>query len=102
MASGTSRVVTGAYTGTGAALSIIGDKVGFKPRKLEIYRSTTAIDKAEHLEGMPAASFFKTAANGVRTLVVVQGITLQEKGFSLGTDASVNNLGDTYYYAAHE
>ena len=102
MASGTSRVVTGAYTGTGAALSIIDDKVGFKPRKVTIFRATTAIDKAAHVEGMAAASFFKTAAAGARTLVATQGITLQEKGFSLGTDAAINTLGDTYYFAAHE
>jgi hypothetical protein len=102
MGSGIARAIAGVYTGTGAALSMTGDKVGFKPKRVTIYRLTTAINKAEHVEGMAAASFVKTAADGALSLVSTQGVTIQDEGFSLGTDAAVNNSGDTYRFLAEE
>jgi hypothetical protein len=103
MGSGIARIVTGIYTGSGAAKSIIGDKVGFKPKRVIISRMTTAIDQGEHIEGMAAASFIQTVgADGIRTLVTTEGITLQATGFSLGTDAHINNSGDTYRFVAEE
>jgi len=102
MGSGIARAVAGVYTGTGAALDMVGDKVGFKPKRVTIYRMTTAINKAEHVEGMADASFFKTAADGTQTVVTTQGITLKAEGFGLGTDATINNSGDTYRFVAEE
>jgi hypothetical protein len=102
MASGVTRTVSGSYVGTGAAQDIKLDKVGFKPKRVIIHRLTTAIDKAEHLAGMADASFVKTAAAGTRTVVTTQGVTLKDTGFGLGTDAAINNLGDTYRYFAEE
>lgn len=103
MGSGISRVKTGAYEGTGAAQAIEGDKVGFKPRRVTVYRVDTAQDLAEHLEGMADASMFLTAGGtGVRSLVTTQAITLTDSGFSLGTNAGVNNSGDSYRFVAEE
>lgn len=103
MGSGVSRVAVGAYVGTGALKTISEEKIGFKPRKVEIHRMTTAIDKAEHLEGMADASMLlTTGSTGVRTLVTTQAITLLNTGFSVGTDATVNNATDTYRYVAWE
>ena len=102
MASGVTRTVSGSYVGSGAAKDVKLDKVGFKPKRVIIHRLTTAIDKAEHLDGMADDSFVKTAAAGTRTLVTSQGITLNATGFSLGTDAAINNSGDTYRYFAEE
>lgn len=102
MSSGVARTIVGFYTGTGAALALGGDKVGFKPKRVTIYRLSTAIDKAEYVEGMAAASFLKTAAAGARTLVAAQGVTLEDDGFSLGTDAAINNSGDSYAFFAEE
>jgi hypothetical protein len=102
MGSGIARAVAGVYTGTGAALDMIGDKVGFKPKRVSIYRMTTSVDMAEHVEGMADASFLKTAAAGARSLVTSQGITLKTEGFGLGTDAAINNAGDTYRFLAEE
>ena len=103
MSSGVSRVAVGAYVGTGAALEIKGEKVDFQPRKVEIHRIDSAQDKAEWIEGMADASFLKTAGGtGVRSLVVVQGITPLTSGFEVGTDASVNNSGDLFRYVAWE
>lgn len=103
MGSGLSRTVKGQYVGTGSALTVAGDKVGFKPSKVEIHRRTTAIDKAEHVQGMADNSMYlTTGSTGVRTLVTTQAITLTNTGFSLGTNASVNNSGDTYDYVCWE
>lgn len=103
MASGVSRTVVGQYVGTGSALTIATDKVGFKPSKLEIHRRTTAIDKSEHVRGMADNSMYlTTGSTGVRTLVATQAITLTSTGFTLGTNASINNSGDTYDYVAWE
>lgn len=103
MGSGVSRVAVGGYVGTGALQSIYKEKVDFKPRKVEIHRMTTAIDKAEHVEGMADDSMLlTTGATGVRTLVATQAVTLLDSGFSVGTNAAVNNAGDTYRYVAYE
>lgn len=103
MASGTARIVTGVYTGTGAAKSLGGDKVGFKPKRVTIHRMTTAIDQGVWFEGMADASFLQhVGATGVRTLVSSQGITPTADGFDVGTDAHINNSGDTYRFVAEE
>jgi hypothetical protein len=103
MSSGVSRVAVGAYVGTGAPLEIKAEKIDFQPRKVEIHRITTAIDKGEWIEGMDDSSFIKTVgASGVRTLETTGGIYPLISGFRVGTDASLNNAGDTYRYVAWE
>lgn len=103
MSSGVSRVAVGAYVGTGAALEIKGEKVDFKPRKIEIHRVETAIDKFEWLEGMDDASMLQTVGStGVRTLVATAAITPEVSGFSLGTNAQVNASGGIYRYVCWE
>jgi hypothetical protein len=102
MGSGVARTVAGSYVGTGAALEIKLDKVGFEPKRVTIYRKTTAIDMAVHVKGMDADSMYLTAAAGGRTLVTSQAITLNSTGFSLGTNAGVNNATDTYEYLCEE
>jgi hypothetical protein len=103
MASGVTRSVSGSYVGTGAAQDVKLDKVGFKPKRVTIYRMTTRQDKAEHVEGMADASFlFTKGDDGVRSLVTAQGVTLNDTGFSLGTDVAVNAAADTYRYFAEE
>ncbi len=103
MGSGVSRTATGGYVGTGAQQDIKGEKIDFSPRKIEIHRMTTALDKAEFLDEMAADSMLlTTGSTGVRTLVVTQAITLLPSGFRLGTNASINNLDDTYRYVAYE
>lgn len=103
MSSGVSRCVVGAYVGTGALQNIYGEKVDFEPRKIEIHRMTTAIDKAEFVEGMADNSMLlTTGSTGVRTLVTTQAITPLSSGFSVGTNAAINNAGDTYRYVCWE
>jgi hypothetical protein len=103
MSSGVARVVSGSYIGTGALQSIYQDKVGFKPKRVTIYRGTTAIDMCEHIQGMDDDSMFQTlGVDGVRTLVTSQAITLLDTGFSVGTNVQCNAAGDTYFYVAEE
>ncbi len=103
MSSGVSRVKEGSYIGTGVSRSIDGEKLGFRPRKVEIHRITTAIDKAEFIEGMAALSMLlTTGSSGVRTLVTSQGITLKADGFTVGTAAQINNATDEYRFVAWE
>lgn len=103
MASGVTRTASGKYTGTGAALEIIGDKVGFYPRKVEIYRLTTALDKVEHLSEVHADGVSsKQPADGGTTALQSGSVTPETTGFSLGTDAGVNNTDDEYAYICYE
>ena len=103
MGSGLTRANAGGYIGTGAALDINLDKVGFEPKRVTIYRKTTGIDMAVHVKGMADDSMYlTTGSTGVRTLVATQAITLTDFGFSLGTNAAVNNSGDTFEYLAEE
>jgi hypothetical protein len=103
MSSGVSRVAVGAYVGTGALQEIKAEKIDFKPRKVEIHRMTTAIDKAEWVEGMDDDSMLlTTGSTGVRTLVTTAAIIPLTSGFSVGTAAQINNAGDTYRYVAWE
>ena len=103
MGSGVTRTVSGSYEGTGTAQSIQLDKVGFKPKRVSVYRMDTQQDLAEHIEGMADDSMLLTdGSTGARSLVTTAAITLTETGFSLGTNAGVNNNGDTYRYFAEE
>lgn len=102
MGSGIARTIAGSYTGTGAAKDVKLDKVGFQPRRVTVYRMSTANDMAQWVEGMANASFMKNIEAGTRSLVTSQGITPTDSGFSVGTDAAINNSGDLYRYFCEE
>jgi hypothetical protein len=103
MGSGVARTIEGGYYGTGAALEIADDKVGFRPKRVTIYKITTQQDLAEHVLGMDDASFLKTdGPTGVRSLVTTEGITIEHNGFSVGTDGAINNSGDLYRFFCEE
>lgn len=103
MGSGVARTVSGAYEGTGAALNVQLDKVGFQPKRVTIYRIDTQQDKVEWLEGMADDSGLLTnGSSGARSLVSSGMVTPTASGFSLGTNAGVNNSGDSYRYYAEE
>lgn len=95
MASG-QKTWTGAYVGTGSALSIT--KIGWKPRYVECFNSADA-SVMKHFEGMPAASCAKQKA-GTTSYVTSNGITLTDFGFDVGTDADLNTAGETVYFLA--
>lgn len=103
MSSGVARTKAGSYYGTGAAKTLAEDIVGFKPKRLTIYRMSTDISMVEHVEGMAAASgLLTTGSTGVRTLVTTEMVTLTDTGFTLGTNAQVNGAADLFHFFAEE
>jgi hypothetical protein len=95
--------VTGSYTGDGS--NGVSVKIGFKPKKVEIHNYTDADVKAEHIDGMPAASAFLTIDSGSGTTdkskVTSAGITLTSLGFEVGTNANLIESGKVYYWIAY-
>lgn len=89
-------MMTGVYTGTGAALDV--DKVGFNPQRIEICQVTGTLAKATFINGMADASAVLEAAAGTKSVITTQGITPSHAGFSVGTNAAVNTAGQTYRY----
>ena len=102
---GVGQVVTGTYTGDGAASQAITG-LGFKPKYLRIYeRKTTAASTTnptittdriidDHVSGMSidCDSTFKTRAGII--------ISLDADGFTVGTTSTPNVSGTVYSYVA--
>ncbi len=89
------QTVSGTYTGTGAAQTIT---LGFEPRAVITINETDGDSVHLHFDGMADATGVSigTAAASVAS----EGITLTSRGFSLGTDASVNESAKVFRYLA--
>ena len=75
--------------GTGAAISV---NCGFRPKYIKVINISTA-GKLEWLEGMANASAYKdkdgTAGEaGYTSIITSNGITVNDLGFTIGTDAT--------------
>lgn len=90
-----SEIKTGTYTGTGAAQSIT---LGFKPSFVFAFNQTDGDTVGGYIEGMTADTAFAIAA--ATAAVTSQGVTTSATGFSLGTNASLNESGKVYLYVA--
>ena len=99
MASGGTRVMNGAVTGTGAALDV--KTVGFRPKKVELVNAA-GLATAVWSEGMPDASMSKRITAGTMTFPLTNGVTPLADGFRLGADADMNAAGELVYWTAHE
>lgn len=99
MASGVNRVMTGAYTGTGSALSV--RTVGFRPKKVELF-NVTAPASAVWTKDMADAAMFKRVTAGTGSFVTTGGVTPLSDGFQVGTDADLNTAAELVYWVAHE
>ena len=84
-------------TGTAAAITIT---TGFQPRYVKVQNVAASAVTFEWYEGMAAASAVKTAANGVKTIVTTNGITVSANGFTLGLDTSINITNEQLSYLA--
>jgi len=95
------KVMTGAFTGTGAALNV--DTVGFKPGKVELLNRTGLVSAHWTTEMGDGAAFkninHDTAQNA---FVTTGGITARASGFSVGTDADLNTAAELVYWVAYE
>jgi len=103
MASGVSRVKTGAFFGTGAALNV--DSVGFMPQRIELLNEDGNCD-AVWTKQMADASMRKIVDSGAGTtdisMETTNGITPRAAGFSLGADTDLNVDGEKVIFTAYE
>lgn len=99
MASGVSRVMTGAVVGTGSAINV--KTVGFRPRKVELFNVASG-DVMEWSNTMPDAYGLKRVAAGTGSYVTSGGVTPLAAGFTLGTDSDLNAAGETVHWVAYE
>lgn len=86
---------SGTYTGTGAAQSVT---LGYKPKLLIIINETDGDSVFFHIQGMTAATGVSIGA--AAATISSQAVTLSDTGFSLGTDASVNESAKSFRYFA--
>lgn len=91
----------GAFKGTGGALAITGDRVGFRPSTVKLY-NVTGNCQAVWTDSMPDDSMQKTVDSGAGTTDISQvtsaGITPDATGFTLGTDADLNVSGEEVHF----
>ena len=88
--------------GTGAAISITG--AGFKPQVVELI-NTEGLCFLKHVAGMAAASGYKvltgidatTDTVSKHSLITSGGVTLTDRGCTIGTDSDVNVNGEDLY-----
>jgi hypothetical protein len=90
-----SQTKAGSYTGTGAAQTIT---LGYEPKGVIIMNTTDGDSVALHFDGMTDATAI--AIGAAAAAVASQGVTLTSRGFTLGTDASVNENAKTFAYLA--
>jgi len=83
------RMATGTYYDTGTVAAYTFSDLGFKPRYVKVVNETDKT-QIEWQEGMADAEGIVTVANGTRTLVTSEGITVSDRGFIFGLDTDVN------------
>lgn len=99
MASGASKIISGAFIGTGAAINV--RTVGFRPKKVEIL-NVGGVAKAEWVKGMADASAMKQVTAGTISVITSGGVTPLSDGFTLGDDSDLNVDGELVRYIAYE
>ena len=93
------NLAVGRYLTTDAAAAIV-ITTGFKPRYVKVTNVTTR-DSYEWLEGMADASALKiTASTSARTLEITLGITVNDRGFTIGLDTDVNHSDEQISWKA--
>lgn len=86
---------SGTFVGTGAAIEVKADKVGFRPRTVHLFNLTTG-DEAKFVEGMPDDAAFVRDSTGASSFVTSGGITPLATGFGLGAGFAAD--GDVVAY----
>jgi hypothetical protein len=94
------RVKHGTYTGTGSSLAITG--LGFSPDLVIVRRTGNTDTGTVYMYYTTSAMPAGKTANFRGDVAYENGIitSLDSDGFTVGTPASVNYNGDTYYYLA--
>lgn len=89
------KIASGSFTGNGSTQSI---SCGFQPKLLLIYNSTDGDTLHIKLEGQ--ANGVGLAIGTATAAVASNGATLSARGFSVGSDTSVNESSKAMYYLA--
>lgn len=91
--------VNGTYTGTGSAISV---NIGFRPSKIVIWNETDGDKRFEFIDGLASAKVYSINDSGSEatdlSVIATAGITLTERGFSVGTDATLNESAKVFRY----
>jgi len=88
----------GTYTGTGVALKIEKEVLGFEPKLVHIYNLTDGSFSFWH-QNMTDAHVLTQKA-GTTSHTTSNGITPLASGFQVGTDAAINASGDVCHWIA--
>ena len=99
MASGRTRVMTGAVVGTGAAINV--RTVGFRPVIVELYNAD-GVCWGKWTKTMADAAVVKTITAGTFSVETSGGVTPLSNGFTLGADTDLNADGETVHWVAYE
>ena len=92
------RFKTGTQNGTGAAITI---SLGFKPALVEVENvASGGLASLKAYNHTPAGYAFKTGADGAKTYISSNGITITDYGFIIGADTDVNVDGEAIHWFA--
>lgn len=85
----TANIAVGRYLDTGTVANTpCAITTGFKPRVV-IVKNVTSGDSYEWYEGMAAASAYKRVTAGDATIITSLGITVSDRGFTIGDDTDI-------------
>ncbi len=96
-------VAQASYVGTGSNQAIT---VGFRPKVVFLQKEAGAGDRdrtvwrTDRLDGDTSFQVLENRVDGSPTLLVGHIISLDDNGFTVGTDDAVNESGFTYHYIA--
>lgn len=99
MASGSGRIVNGAFIGTGSAIDVLA--VGFKPRRVDLHNEA-GLCGAVWTDSMKDGECMKQVTDGTMSKVTTNGVTPLTAGFRLGADTDLNVATEKVHYTAHE
>jgi hypothetical protein len=99
MSSGVQKTMRGAFTGTGATITV--GVLGFRPGTVKLI-NRGGLAKAEWNDAMPDASMSKTVTDGTQSFVTTLGVTPTSAGFQVGADTDMNVAGELVYWEATE
>jgi len=95
----TVRIATGTYLDTGTVAAYTYSDLGFKPRYIRVI-NTTSGDEECWIEGMTAAHAYKRVAAGTGAAITSLGLTVTDRGFTLGLDTDINYTSEQVYWVA--
>lgn len=93
------RMATGTYIDTGTEAAYTYTNLGFKPRYVRVINLTSG-DEECWIEGMTAAHAMKRLAAGTGAAIASLGITVGDRGFTIGLDTDINKDSEQVHWYA--